>query len=207
MATKQTPGPNGPDHHEDDEHEKRRRLMAAILDVYPADKTYDYGERYHHYQEVLSKGSDTPLGALKGIFTARWALAMRRWRKLLDENLRREGHSRVRWQILFELSQPHLKHTLTSLASRVDVLSAALVGILDELEKDSLIVRTVDANDRRSKRLTLTPQGEATMYALTEFTMELREEFLEDVSEGEMKLIMDVVERMNKNLDRMHYLR
>src|SRR5690349_18733439 len=126
-------------------------MLAAVLSAFPPDQLHPYGEQSQLYQDLVAARGDPPLAEIQGMLTARWTLAMRRWRRLLDEHLRREGQSLIRWHALFELSVNKPSNTLTSLAMRVGVISAAMVGLLDELEKDGLIERTVDPNDRRAK--------------------------------------------------------
>lgn len=182
----------------------RQRLLTAVLEAFPTEQLHPYGEQSQLYQDLVAAREDPSLAEVQGMLTARWTLVVRRWRRLLDERLRREGETLVRWHALFELSVSKPSETLTSLAARIGVISAALVGLLDELEKDGLIKRTVDENDRRSKLISLTPAGEAAVSSMYDLTAKLREDFLRGVSESEIRLMLDCIERMNRNLDAMN---
>ena len=195
------------DDSEAEDLKKRQRLLTAVLEAFPTETPHPYGEQSQLYQDLVAGREDPSLAEVQGMLTARWTLAMRRWRRLLDEHLRRQGQSLIRWHALFELSVNKPSETLTSLAMRVGVISAALVGLLDELEKDGLILRVVDENDRRSKLISLTPAGEEAVAFMYNFTADLREDFLRGISESEIHLMLDTIERMNRNLDGMNYLR
>jgi MarR family transcriptional regulator for hemolysin len=186
---------------------KRQRLLTAVLDAFPTEQLHPYGETSALYQKLANGRDNRLMTELQGMFSARWALTMRRWRRFLDDQLRRNGQSLLRWQALFELSVNEPRENLTSLAMRIGVMSAALVGLLDELERDGLILRTVDEADRRSKLITLTPAGEDAVTFMYNFTADLREDFLRDISESEIRLMLDMMTVMNGNLDRMNYLR
>jgi DNA-binding MarR family transcriptional regulator len=53
----------------------------------------------------------------------------------------------------------------TELADGINVDAANLVETLDELEADGLIRREIDANDRRRRRISLTPAGSRKLRA------------------------------------------
>ncbi|MEJ0023944.1 MAG: MarR family transcriptional regulator [Alphaproteobacteria bacterium] len=93
--------------------------------------------------------------------------------------------------------------TLTSIATRVDVSNPALVALFDELERDGLIERIVDENDRRSKVIVLTPAGEQEVSSLFELLTELRSEFLQGIEQNELLLMLDVITVMKNNLEKM----
>ena len=53
----------------------------------------------------------------------------------------------------------------TELADGINVDAANLIETLDELEADGLIRREIDANDRRRRRISLTPAGSRKLQA------------------------------------------
>jgi MarR family transcriptional regulator for hemolysin len=195
------------DEPETDARIQRQRLLAAVLEAFPTEQLHPYGEKSKRYQKLVESRADRSLAEVQGMFTARFSLTTRRWRRFLDDHLRRQGQSLLRWHCLFEVSVNDPGETLTSLAMRIGVMSAALVGLLDELEKDGLILRTVDESDRRSKLITLTPAGEEAVTFMYDLTAELREDFLRGIAESEMRIMLDAMDVMTKNLDRMNYLR
>lgn len=134
---------------------------------------------------------------------ARLGGLMRRWRKYVDEQLKRHGENIIRTQTLFELAINEKGETLTSIATRVGVVGPTLVGILEELERDGLIKRTIDKKDRRAKLIVLTPAGEKVVFSMFELELKLRREFLEGVGRSEILLMLEAVEIMKSNLDRI----
>jgi MarR family transcriptional regulator for hemolysin len=176
---------------------KRENLVCAALHAFPAPPLHPYAEASERYQRLF-KGREND--EIQGMLTARLAIVMRRWRKHADDQFKRRGQSLVRWQTLFELAINQQGETLTSIATRVGVVGPALVGILDELERDGLIERTVDEKDRRSKLIELTPAGEQVIASMFEFEAKLRADFLRGVGKGGMLLMLEAIGIMNENL-------
>lgn len=87
----------------------------------------------------------------------------RQWRRVLDVHLAQLGLTDATWVPLFHMHAAGASITLKELAHRVGLESSTLVRVVDLLEARGLLVRTTDANDRRSKRLTLTDAGHATV--------------------------------------------
>jgi MarR family transcriptional regulator, transcriptional regulator for hemolysin len=177
---------------------KRESLLAALLDVFPTDELHPYAEASERYQRLYYNRREAEI---RGMLVARLAILMRRWRKLLEAKLERHDQNVVRSQVLFQLSVNAPGETLTSIATRVGVVGPRLVGILDELERDGLIERTIDEQDRRSKLIALTPAGDETVATVFEMETNLREDFLRGVGMNEMLLMLDAINTMSKNLD------
>jgi MarR family transcriptional regulator for hemolysin len=177
---------------------KRERLLAALLETFPTAPLHPYAESSSRYQKLYKGRTEA---AVRGMMVSRLAIVMRRWRKYLDEQLRREGQNLNRWQTLFELAVNEDGETLTSIAMRVGVVGPRLVGILEELERDGLIERTVDAQDRRSKLIVLTPAGEQVVFAMFEKELNLRKDFFAGIGESQMLLMLDAIGVMTENLD------
>ena len=183
-----------------DRREKREHLLAAMMKVFPVDTKPPYGTGTARYQAAFQ---DRDVDVLQGLLTGRMATAMRRWYEILEKAVKRHGLSLKHWQALFMLAVNDPGETLTSIAARVGVPSATLVRILDDLEAAGLIAREIDERDRRSKLLDLTPLGEQTFFTLFEINCNLRRQFLQGVSEGEILLMVEAADVMNDNLDRM----
>ncbi len=177
---------------------KRERLLTAALEAFPTEPLHAYGEASERYRSLIEIGSTEELQSL---LTARLALTMRRWRKLVDDHLKRQGQSLTRWQTLFELAINEPGETLTSIATRVGVMGPTLVGLLDELERDGLIERTVDKKDRRSKLIVLTSAGEQTVSSMFNLMVKLRKDFLKGIGQSEMLLMLDAIDVMSHNLE------
>lgn len=79
----------------------------------------------------------------------------------LDECLSRHGLLQGRWWVLILLMREEsLTATPSALADKAGVSRATMTGLLDGLERDALIERLFDSNDRRSISIKLTPAGQ-----------------------------------------------
>ncbi|ARV63151.1 MarR family transcriptional regulator [Nostocales cyanobacterium HT-58-2] len=78
----------------------------------------------------------------------------------LDVHFSRYGLSRGKFTLLMQLFQADEKGlTPSECAERVGVTRATITGLLDGLERDGLVRRFPDSEDRRMLRLQLTDQG------------------------------------------------
>ena len=179
---------------------KRERLLAAVLEAFPTAPLHPYAEASERYQRLYQNRSEA---GVRGMLVSRLAIVMRRWRKHVDDKLKERGQNIIRWQTLFELAVNEDGETLTSIAMRVGAVGPRLVRILEELESDGLIERTVDEQDRRSKLIVLTPAGEQVVSTMFELELEIRKEFFKGIGESEMLLMLDSVKIMTDNLDRI----
>ncbi|MEV6812917.1 MarR family transcriptional regulator [Micromonospora sp. NPDC051296] len=103
---------------------------------------------------------DVPLGRL---LVVAGHLTSQRWnRYLADEH----GLTQAGMVTLMALAQ-HGELPHRAVAELCFVRPATLTGIVDTLERDGLVERHRDDNDRRSVKLALTPAGRARVDALT----------------------------------------
>jgi MarR family transcriptional regulator for hemolysin len=117
-------------------------------------------------------------------------------RAALDARLKPFGLSQARWQVLLKLRRAGCALSQHVLAQRVGIEPASLVRHLDALQLDGLIEREADPADRRAKRVSLTPAGEALSHQLLSVAQEMRAELLADVSEAELQVCIDVLSRL-----------
>ena len=127
------------------------------------------GRRFEHDQsrclfdpvmrEMMSNvTSGDRLGAIEALGALRWAakglhLMMERWADV-------HGLSEGRLQILFRLRhQPQAGVALGDLATMLNVSPRNVTGLIDTLERDGLVERVPDLDDRRSIQARLTADG------------------------------------------------
>lgn len=80
----------------------------------------------------------------------------------LDQHLARHGLSQGRFNVLILLNRnPEMSLCPADLAERSGVTRATMTGLLDGLEKDALIERLQDREDRRRLGILLTEKGRA----------------------------------------------
>jgi DNA-binding MarR family transcriptional regulator len=96
---------------------------------------------------VSSGGRSEPFGALARRF---------------DEALRPCGLTSGQYSMMMSLNQPE-PPSMGSIASLLSVDRTTLTTALKPLQRRGLVAVTVDANDRRSRRLKLTPAGRALL--------------------------------------------
>lgn len=140
---------------------------------------------------------------MKEQFPFALARVYRRWRKLLDERLKDLGVTQARWTTMVYLHKSGEGLTQRDLASRMAIENPTLVRLLDNLESQGLVQRKACEDDRRARRLFLTPQGTEFMDVLYKRSGDLRDELLEGVSEKDLKATLKVMDRILSNAERL----
>lgn len=130
------------------------------------------------------------------------ARVTRRWRKLLDERLKDLGVTQARWTTMVYLQKGGEGLTQRELARLMAIENPTLVRLLDSLEQQGLIERRPCPNDRRARRLHLTPDGTEFMNVLNERAAKLREEMLEGISDEDIEGAVKVFHKIMENAER-----
>lgn len=125
----------------------------------------------------------------------------RRWRKLLDEQLKDLGVTQARWSTLVYLHRGGQGVTQRELANLMAIENPTLVRLLDGLESQKLIERRACELDRRARRLFLTEEGERFMQELNRRASALRQQLLNGVSEQELEFCLRVFRRVQESAD------
>lgn len=127
----------------------------------------------------------------KLLFTAR------RWTNLVDGLIRaRTGQTRGRWEILFALAHSGAPMTTSALSERMYVQWPTLVRVLDGLERDGLVARTENPDDKRSRLITLSAEGLRVTRQVQPILDNARSEILGDLSEDELELCTALLDRI-----------
>jgi DNA-binding MarR family transcriptional regulator len=123
------------------------------------------------------------------------ALFARITRRLLDAErplLETRGLSMWAYIALSHLARkPAGTQLVLAQAMRYD--KTRLIALLDELEHDGLIARTVDPTDRRARIVTLTEAGEARHAAARADIRAMEDELLKDVSPADQTRLRDIL--------------
>lgn len=77
---------------------------------------------------------------------------------------------------------------------------ATIARALDAMERQNLVVRVVDPNDKRNKRIYLTHKGKEMKYALMPIADSVTHEASENISEEDMLICHKVLEKIYLNL-------
>ncbi|MEJ0023943.1 MAG: hypothetical protein WDN76_11305 [Alphaproteobacteria bacterium] len=79
------------------DRKKRERVLAIALELFPTESPHAYAESSARYQRWFE---NRRFVEIQGMFAARLVLVMRRWRRFVDEQMKRRGQSVNRWQTL-----------------------------------------------------------------------------------------------------------
>ncbi len=151
---------------------------ASILDIY---------EDYEDAAEIL--------------LTVQLVLAARRWRSLLDEQLRRIDQSSARMEALAAIANSPALPAQVDIARRLRIEGPTLTRMLDTLEKDGLVERLADPDDRRSKKLRLTARGREALDEIFGVAEVYRARLLEDVPPEMLDTVNDFLRMLMGRLD------
>jgi MarR family transcriptional regulator, transcriptional regulator for hemolysin len=147
-------------------------------------------DEYRRYYRIGSE-VDLQLRLTRG-----FTLVTRRWRKYLDEHLRRIGQSQARWEALFAVAMTREGSALGAIAKRVGVEGPTFVRMIAQFEREGLVKRLASDEDRRASIIRITPKGEAVLAEMRELTTKVRKDFLGDLSVDEVRRMLDMLEHM-----------
>ncbi|TDR78312.1 MarR family transcriptional regulator [Paludibacterium purpuratum] len=123
---------------------------------------------------------------------------LKNWRSALDTRFRPFGLSQARWHVLLKLLRANQMLAQCDLALRVGIEPASLVRLLDALEREGLVRREADPQDRRAKRVSLTDAGHALALELAAIADVMRTELLANVSPEALTQTIEVLELLER---------
>lgn len=122
----------------------------------------------------------------------------RSFTKNLNEQLAAHGIFHSQWAIIHFLKR-NGPATLSEIVHYLNVEKPTVTRTVSRLEERKLIAQ-IDSTDKRLKRIDLTKSGEE-MYALCKETvMYYEKKVLAGVTEDELKIAMNVIQKMQKQL-------
>lgn len=133
-------------------------------------------------------------------FTYRMVLFARRYRALLDEQLRPLGHGTARMEALSTISRSPEPSAQIAIAKRIGIEGPTLTRMLDTLEAEGLVVRCADPTDRRTKLITLTEAGKSALEEILEIVNAFRATVLEGLSDAELDAVNAVTTKLLASL-------
>lgn len=160
------------------------------------------GELYLRRQPAgRAKAADAPQD-IDYPFAQSFTFVARRWRNLMNEELRAVGQTDARWGTLYWINVFGDRVNQTELAERMGVEQATLTRVLLELESDGLIVRRPDRGDQRAKMIELTAAAAPVMRQINRINDSVVERLLEGIGTSEMTACIAVFARILANIDR-----
>lgn len=135
-------------------------------------------------------------------FGMQLAQLSRAWRAELDRRLAGLGLSQARWLVLLHLALMDEMPTQRELAKTVGVEGPTLARLLDGLEAQGLVQRQAVPEDRRAKKVLLSPQARPLITQIESIAQGLRTELFAGISEEEQRLCQQIHARILTNLEK-----
>ena len=126
----------------------------------------------------------------------------RAWRLKLDQRLKPMGLSQAKWRTLLHLSLAEGALTQSEVAARLGIEEPTLVNLLHRLERAGWVVRRMAPHDRRCKTVHLGRRAHHAIEQINATATELRRELLGDIPAPELRLCMQVLERIRTKAER-----
>lgn len=126
--------------------------------------------------------------------------AAKAFQRSFDIELRKNaGVSLSQWRVVGALViQPGL--TQKEIADKVGIEGATLVPIIDKMEKEGLLKRKPDSDDRRVNRIYLTQKADSLWEAMIECALRIRKSSLKNISESDIQTTLETLRKISKNL-------
>jgi MarR family transcriptional regulator for hemolysin len=120
--------------------------------------------------------------------------------RAFDDALAEEGGSLPTWLILVSVKSGR-PGTQRELAAAVGIRGATLTHHLASLERDGLVSRRRDPDNRRVQVVELTDAGEALFDRLRQAAVAFDARLRGGLSEGELDRLRSLLERLARNVD------
>lgn len=152
-------------------------------------------DRDQQRARTLSGSTDARLEREYG-FTYRTILFARRYRALLDEQLRPLGYGTARMEALSTIDRADEPSAQIAIAKRIGIEGPTLTRMLDTLEAEGLVVRRADPSDRRTKLIELTDAGRKALHEIMAVAHDFRKTVLKDLSDAELDAVNKVTDKL-----------
>lgn len=120
---------------------------------------------------------------------------------VIDQELRRRYSITFgQWKVLIIIANSDGGLTQKDIADKLALEGPTLIPILDKLEKDGFIVRKIDSKDRRINRINLTQKADGFLNDTIECVAQIKKVSLKDLSESEITITKNTLEKMWHNL-------
>lgn len=122
-------------------------------------------------------------------------LASKRLSESLNNKLIKYNVTKSQWIALYYINREK-SITQKKLALLMGAKGSTVTGILNRVEKEDLISRSIDKNDKRKNLLSLTEKGRELTEKLTKIAQDFRDACLEDVTVEEQETFLKVLDKM-----------
>jgi MarR family transcriptional regulator for hemolysin len=124
----------------------------------------------------------------------------RRLRYRVDARLEQYGVTGVQWNLLARLANED-GLSQTTLQHRMGIEGATLTNIVQRLQRDGLIVRTADSEDRRRQRVWLTDKSRLLLPQIARQIERHRREVQRGLTEADLATLAALLRRIEENLE------
>ncbi len=156
--------------------------------------------------ELFLRRVDPPeTGAVEDMrysFSQGLTFVARRWRNLMNEELRAVNQSQARWGVLYWISVFGDTVNQTELADRIGVEQPTLGRVLRDLEAEGLITRSSGNGDRRAKVIRFTAAAKPLMREIDAINERVRAQLLEGIAAKDLAACMGVFAKILSNMSR-----
>jgi MarR family transcriptional regulator for hemolysin len=123
--------------------------------------------------------------------------AGRSWTHRIEAKLLKEtGQTRARWQVLFAIAFAEQPVTMGELCRRVRVQWPTMVRVVESMERDNLLRREDHPDDKRSRYIFLTQEGEQVMQRIQPVLDQERAKVLSLLTDEELNTVQSLLERI-----------
>jgi len=128
--------------------------------------------------------------------------AMKEVTEDFNRRLEKYGSTRIQWIALYFLLRAKSPLSQKELAALMNVQDSTLARLIDRMERDGLLNRSENPNDKRMKFLELTEFGRTKAEELMPQGEDFSNLLLKDIPEEEIKIFNSVLDKILKNIDK-----
>jgi MarR family transcriptional regulator for hemolysin len=122
-------------------------------------------------------------------------------RTIVDKALKPIGVTRSQWWVLANLSRHDNDGMMqTELAKVMDVGKVTLGGLIDRLEAAGLVARQADPEDRRAKRVVMTPRGKKLLSEIQDIAAVVNTRIMNGIAKNDIVRAETVLYKMKQQL-------
>ena len=124
---------------------------------------------------------------------------------VLSMTLKKMGMNQNQWRILAILGDKN-PSTVTEIARRGVLKMSTLTRMLDRMEKDELVSRSLWKQDKRVVQIKVTAKGRAALNKMLSAANDVYKKTFAGISDAEVKRLMKTLAKMRDNLNHSSYL-
>lgn len=122
--------------------------------------------------------------------------------KYSETRLNKLGITRTQHAVLMTLSVINHPPTLTELSKRLLRTKNDLTTVIDNMEREGLVARKSDENDRRNTRVVTTEKGRALLESMKDTSRQLVYSAMSCLSEPELGQLTDILQKIRQHVSR-----